>query len=64
MPSNSGCRSAGGFSHTPAFTSTPLPHGGAFILASDPEGDAPSSASGMPPGDMRKIMAGGLSMRS
>ena len=50
MPSNSGCRSAGGFSHTPAFTSTPLPHGGAFILASDPK-EAPSSAPGMPPGN-------------
>ena len=48
--SNSGCRSSGGFSHTPAFTSTPLSHGGAFILASDPK-EAPSSAPGMPPGD-------------
>ena len=50
VPSNSGHGSAGGFSHTPPFTSTPLLHGGAFILASDPK-EAPSSAPGMPPGD-------------
>ena len=49
-PSNSEHGSAGGFSHTPAFTSTPLLHGGAFILASDPK-EVPSSAPGMPPGD-------------
>ena len=49
-PSNSGCGSAGGFSCTPAFTSTPLPHGGAFILASDPK-EVPSSAPGTPPGN-------------
>ena len=49
-PSNSGCGSAGGFSHTPAFPSTPLPHGGAFILASDPK-EVPSSAPGVPPGN-------------
>ena len=50
MPSNSGRRSAGGFSRTPAFTSTPLPPGGAFILATDLK-EVPSSASGVPPGD-------------
>ena len=49
-PSNSGHGSTGRFSRTPAFTSTPLPHGGAFILASDPK-EAPSSAPGTPPGD-------------
>ena len=49
-PSDSGCRSTGGFSHTSAFTSTPLPHEGAFILASDPK-ETPSSALGVPPGD-------------
>ena len=50
MPSNSGQGSASGFSHTPAFTSTPLPHGGAFILVSDPK-EAPSSAPDMPQSD-------------
>ena len=49
-PSDSGHGSAGGFSHTSAFTSTPLPHGGAFILASDPK-EMPSSAPGVPPGN-------------
>ena len=49
-PSNSGHRSTGGFSHTPAFTSTPLPHGGAFILVSDPK-EVPSNAPGIPPGN-------------
>ena len=49
-PSDSGHGSTGGFSHTPAFTSTPLPHGGAFILVSDLK-EMPSSAFGAPPGD-------------
>ena len=49
-PSVSGCGSTGSFSHTPSFTSTPLPHGGAFRLASDPK-EMPSSAAGTPPGD-------------
>ena len=49
-PSDSGRRSTGGFSCTPSFTSTPLPHGGAFILVSDLK-EAPSSAPGAPPGD-------------
>ena len=49
-PSVSGRGSADGFSHTPSFASTPLPHGGAFHLASDLK-DMPSSAAGMPPGD-------------
>ena len=49
-PSNTGHGNAGGFSCTPAFTSTPLPHRGAFILASDPK-EVPSSAPGVPPGD-------------
>ena len=34
-PSGSGCRGFSGFGHSPAFSSTPLPHGGAFILASN-----------------------------
>ena len=50
MPSVSGHGSAGGFSCTPSFSSTPLPHGGAFCLASDPK-EMPSSAAGVPPGD-------------
>ena len=50
MPSDSGHGSSGGFSCNPAFTSTPLPHGGAFILASDPK-EAPSSVPGAAPGD-------------
>ena len=49
-PSVSGHGSASSFSHTPSFTSTPLPHGGAFRLVSDPK-EMPSSAAGMPPGD-------------
>ena len=49
-PSVSGCRSAGGFSHTPSSASNPLPHGGAFHLASDPK-EMPSSAAGVPPGN-------------
>ena len=49
-PSVSGRGSAGGFSCTPSFASTPLPHGGAFCLASDPK-EMPSSAAGVPPGD-------------
>ena len=49
-PSVSGRRSASSFSHTPSFASTPLPHGGAFRLASDPE-EMPSSAAGTPPGN-------------
>ena len=49
-PSVSGGRSAGGFSRTPSFTSIPLPHGGAFHLASDPK-EMPSSAAGVPPGN-------------
>ena len=36
-PSVSGRRSAGGFSHTPSFASTPLPHRGAFRLVGDPK---------------------------
>ena len=50
MPSVSGRGSTGSFSHTPSFTSTPLPHGGAFHLASDLK-EMPSSAAGVPPGD-------------
>ena len=50
MPSVSGYGSAGGFSHTPSFLSTPLPHGDAFHLVSDPK-EMPSSAAGAPPGD-------------
>ena len=49
-PSISGRGSTGGFSHTPSFTSTPLPDGGAFRLVSDPK-EMPSSAAGTPPGD-------------
>ena len=49
-PSDSGCRSTGGFSHTPSFTSTPLPHVGAFILAIDQK-EMPSGASRVHPGD-------------
>ena len=49
-PSDSGHGSSGGFSCNPAFTSNPLPHGGAFILASDPK-EAPSSVPFAPPGD-------------
>ena len=45
-----GSGSPDGFSHTPAFTSTSLPHGGAFILVSDPK-EVPSNAPGIPPGD-------------
>ena len=44
MPSDSGRGSTGGFSHTPSFTSTSLPYGGAFIMASDNKG-VPSGAS-------------------
>ena len=43
-PSDSGCRSASGFGHTLSFTSTPLPHGGAFIMVFDNKG-MPSGAS-------------------
>ena len=43
-PLDSGRGSAGGFSHTPSFTSGPLPYGGAFIMASDNIG-VPSGAS-------------------
>ena len=50
MPSVSGCGSAGGFSRTPSFASTPLPHRGAFCLAGHPK-EMPSSAAGMPPGN-------------
>ena len=50
MPSVSGCRSTGGFSRTPSFASTPLPHRGAFHLAGDPK-EMPSSAVGAPPGN-------------
>ena len=50
MPSVSGCGSASGFSCIPSFSSTPLPHGGAFRLASDPK-EMPSSAAGVPPGN-------------
>ena len=50
VPSISGRRSASGFSHTPSFTSTPLPDRGAFRLASDLK-EMPSSAAGMPPGN-------------
>ena len=50
VPSTSGHGSAGNFSHTPSFASTPLPHRGAFCLASDPK-EMPSSAAGTPPGN-------------
>ena len=50
VPSVSGHGSTSGFSHTPSFASTPLPHGGAFCLASDLK-EMPSSSAGMPPGD-------------
>ena len=50
MPSVSGHGSAGSFSRTPSFTSTPLPHGGAFHLVSDLK-EMPSSAAGVPPGN-------------
>ena len=50
VPSVSGHGSAGGFSHTPSFASTPLPHGGAFCLVTDPK-EMPSSAAGTPPGE-------------
>ena len=50
MPSDSGCRSASRFGHTPTFTSTPLPYGGAFILATD-QREMPSGASVISPGD-------------
>ena len=59
-PSDSGRGSTGGFSCTYAFTSTPLPHRGAFILASDPK-ETPSSALGAPPGDEED---GGLLMKN
>ena len=49
-PSDSGRRSASGFSHTPSFTSTPLPHGGAFILVTNQKG-TPSGASRIHPGN-------------
>ena len=49
-PSDSGRRSAGRFSCTPFFTSTPLPYGGAFILATIQK-EMPSGASGVPPGN-------------
>ena len=49
-PSDSGCGSAGGFSRTPSFTSTPLPYSGAFILATDQK-EMPSGASCIHPGD-------------
>ena len=52
VPSISGCGSTGGFSCTPSFASNPLPHGGAFCLASDPK-EMPSSAAGTPPGNER-----------
>ena len=45
-----GAEAPGGFSHTPSFASTPLPHRGAFHLAGDPK-EMPSSAAGVPPGD-------------
>ena len=44
-PSVSGHGSTGSFSRTPSFASTPLPHGGAFHLVSDPK-EMPSSAAG------------------
>ena len=49
-PLDSGRRSAGGFSRTPSFTSAPLPHGGAFIMASNNRG-MPSGASRIHPGN-------------
>ena len=49
-PSVSGHRSASGFSRTPSFSFTPMPHKGAFHLASDRK-EMPSSAAGMPPGN-------------
>ena len=42
--------SAGRFSHTPSFTSSPLPYGGAFILATNQK-EMPSGASHVHPGD-------------
>ena len=50
VPSISGRRSTGTFSRTPSFASTPMPHEGAFRLASDLK-EMPSSAAGAPPGD-------------
>ena len=50
VPCVSGRGSTGSFSHTPSSTSNPLPHRGAFHLASDPK-EMPSSAAGVPPGD-------------
>ena len=50
VPSVSGHGSAGGFSCTPSFASTSLPHRGAFCLASDLK-EMPSSAAGVPPGN-------------
>ena len=50
MPSVSGRGSASGFSCTPSFASTPLPHKGAFHLAGDPK-EMPSSAAGASPGN-------------
>ena len=38
MPSDSGHGRAGAFSHTPSFMSSPLPYGGAFIMASNNTG--------------------------
>ena len=49
-PTDSGCRSAGSFGHTPTSTSTPLPYKGTFLLATDQK-KTPSGASGIFPGD-------------
>ena len=47
-PSGSGHRGFGGFGHSPTLSSTPLPHGGLFVLASDRK-EVPSSSLGAPP---------------
>ena len=49
-PSGSGRRHVSGFGCFAGYTSTSLPHGGAFILASDSK-RVPSSALGAPPAD-------------
>ena len=50
VPFVSGRGSAGSFSRSPSFASTPLPQGGTFCLAGDLK-EMPSSAAGAPPGD-------------
>ena len=48
MPSSGARRGISTLGRSPGYTSTPLPHGSAFILASNPKG-VPSSALGMQP---------------